>query len=57
MPGKTLMWDQTLFRRGEIFEFDHIPEHFAHRESQLRSLMFGVRPAMQGMRPLGEEGV
>ncbi len=52
MSGKTLMWDQTLFRRGEIFEFDHIPEHFAHRDSQIRSLMFGVRPAMQGMRPL-----
>jgi len=52
MPGKTLLWDQTLFRRGELFEFDHIPEHFAHRDSQLRSLMFGVRPALRGMRPL-----
>lgn len=46
------MWDQTLFRRGELFEFDHIPEHFAHRDSQFRSLIFGVRPALQGMRPL-----
>ena len=46
------MWDQTLFRRGEIFEFDHIPEHFAHRDSQLKSILFGVRPAMQRMRPL-----
>ena len=46
------MWDQTLFRRGELFEFDHVPEHFAHRDSQLRSLIFGVRPALQGMRPL-----
>ncbi|KAF5415534.1 MAG: ORC1-type DNA replication protein 2 [Candidatus Methanogaster sp.] len=52
MPGKTLLWDQTLFRRGELFEFDHIPEHFAHRDSQFRSLIFGVRPALRGMRPL-----
>jgi len=52
MPGKTLLWDQTLFRRGELFEFDYIPEHFAHRDSQQRSLIFGVRPALQGMRPL-----
>ena len=52
MPGKTLLWDQTLFRRGELFEFDHIPEHFAHRDSQQRSLIFGVRPSLQGMRPL-----
>ncbi len=52
MPGKTLLWDQTLFRRGELFEFDYIPEQFAHRDSQLRSLMFGVRPSLAGMRPL-----
>ncbi|MEA2003579.1 MAG: ORC1-type DNA replication protein [archaeon] len=52
MSGKTLLWDQTLFRRGELFEFDHVPEHFAHRDSQFRSLIFGVRPALQGMRPL-----
>jgi len=52
MPGKTLLWDQTLFRRGELFEFDHVPEHFVHRDSQQRSLIFGVRPALRGMRPL-----
>ena len=52
MPGKILLWDQTLFRRGELFEFDHIPEHFEHRDSQFRSLIFGVRPVLQGMRPL-----
>ncbi|MCD6207257.1 MAG: ORC1-type DNA replication protein [Methanosarcinales archaeon] len=52
MPGKPLLWDQTLFRRGELFEFDHVPEEFTHRDSQQRSLMFGVRPALRGMRPL-----
>jgi len=52
MPAKTLLWDQTLFRRGELFEFDYIPEHFVHRDSQLRSLMFGVRPALRGLRAL-----
>jgi len=26
-----LSWDQTLFKDSELFELDHIPEHFLHR--------------------------
>lgn len=39
-----LAWDQTLFKDSELFELDHVPEHFLHRDAQLQSLMYGVRP-------------
>src|SRR5659263_197311 len=45
-----LFWDQTLFKDSELFELDHIPEHFLHRESQLQSLMHCIRPALGGGR-------
>ncbi len=47
-----LAWDQTLFKNSELFELDHVPEHFLHRDAQLQSLMYGVRPALCGARPL-----
>ncbi len=47
-----LSWDQTLFKDSELFELDHIPEHFLHRDTQLQALMYGIRPALCGSRPL-----
>jgi len=47
-----LLWEETLFKDRELFELDHLPEHFAHRESQMNSLKFCIRPAMQGARPI-----
>jgi len=47
-----LLWEETLFKDRDLFELDHLPEHFLHRESQMNSLKFCVRPAMQGARPL-----
>ncbi|MFZ3168728.1 MAG: ORC1-type DNA replication protein [Candidatus Methanoperedens sp.] len=47
-----LSWDQTLFKDSELFELDHIPEHFLHRDTQLSSLMHCIRPALGGGRPL-----
>jgi cell division control protein 6 len=47
-----LSWDQTLFKDSELFELDHVPEHFLHRDAQMQSLMFSVRPALSGRRPL-----
>jgi cell division control protein 6 len=47
-----LSWDQTLFKDSELFELDHIPEHFLHRDAQMQSLMFSIRPALGGGRPL-----
>lgn len=47
-----LSWDQTLFKDPELFELDHIPEHFLHRETQLEALQYCIRPALGGSRPL-----
>lgn len=47
-----LSWDQTLFKNSELFELDHIPEHFLHRDLQMQSLMYSIRPALSGSRPL-----
>jgi cell division control protein 6 len=52
MKRDMLMWDETLFKNRELFELDYVPEHFAHRESQMNSLMFCARPALQGARPV-----
>lgn len=52
MKRDILLWDETIFKDREVLEFDHLPEHFAHRESQMESLKFCVRPAFQGGRPI-----
>lgn len=52
MNKDLLMWEETLFRDPDLFELDHIPEYFGHRKSQMETLMYCVRPAMRGGRPL-----
>jgi cell division control protein 6 len=52
MKRDILLWDETIFKDREVLEFDHLPEHFAHRESQMESLKYCVRPAFQGGRPV-----
>jgi len=47
-----LLWEETLFKNRDLFELDYLPEHFAHRENQMNSLKFCVRPAMHGARPI-----
>ncbi|HNX40014.1 MAG TPA: ORC1-type DNA replication protein [Methanothrix sp.] len=47
-----LLWEETIFRDRDMFELDHLPEHFLHRESQMNSLKFCIRPALQGGRPV-----
>ncbi len=47
-----LSWEQTLFKDSELFELDHVPEHFLHRDAQLQALMHCIRPALGGSRPL-----
>ena len=56
-PEKTkspdmLLWEETLFKDRDRFELDHLPEHFLHREAQMNSLKFCIRPALQGGRPV-----
>ncbi|HOI57094.1 MULTISPECIES: ORC1-type DNA replication protein [unclassified Methanoculleus] len=52
MKKNLLMWDETLFRDPEVFEIDHVPEQFNHRDAQIRELAFQVRPGLRGARPL-----
>jgi cell division control protein 6 len=52
MKREFLLWDETIFKDREVLEFDHLPEHFAHRESQMEALKFCVRPAFAGGRPV-----
>jgi len=56
MPGDAdddmLSWDESVFRNESVFEIDYVPETFRHRESQLESLKYALRPAVRGSRPL-----
>ncbi len=47
-----LSWDETVFRDEHVFEIDYVPETFEHRESQMQSLQYALRPAVRGSRPL-----
>jgi cell division control protein 6 len=47
-----LSWDETLFKNPEVFESDYIPEYFAHRDVQMQSLLFNIRPALHNAKPL-----
>jgi cell division control protein 6 len=47
-----LSWDESVFRDEHVFEIDYLPEQFRHRETQLQSLQYALRPAIRGSRPL-----
>ena len=50
--GGMLSWDESVFRDEHVFEIDYVPEAFRHRESQLQTLQYALRPAVRGSRPL-----
>ena len=52
MAKNLLMWDETLFKDPEVFEFDYMPEQFQFREDQMRELAFQIRPGLWGGTPL-----
>ena len=47
-----LSWDESVFRNEHVFEIDYVPETFLHRESQMETLKYALRPAVRGSRPL-----
>jgi cell division control protein 6 len=47
-----LAWDETVFRNEHVFEIDYVPETFKHRDSQMQTLKYAMRPATRGSRPL-----
>ncbi len=50
--GDMLSWDESVFRNEEVLDVDYIPETFKHRESQMSSLQYCLRPAVRGSRPV-----
>ncbi|HTX43110.1 MAG TPA: cell division control protein 6, partial [Methanocella sp.] len=52
MTKDLLLWDQTIFKEQEYFELDFLPEQLLHRDTQMRSLMFSVGPALRGSTPI-----
>ncbi len=56
MPGDPdegmLSWDESVFKNEHVFEIDYVPETFKHREAQMQSLSYALRPAVRGSRPL-----
>ncbi|WP_247010258.1 ORC1-type DNA replication protein [Halorientalis litorea] len=52
-PGDGMLgWDESVFRNEHVFEIDYLPETFHHRETQMESLKYALRPAARGSRPL-----
>jgi len=47
-----LSWDESVFRNEHVFEIDYVPETFRHRDSQMQTLTYALRPAVRGSRPL-----
>jgi cell division control protein 6 len=47
-----LSWDESVFRNEHVFEIDYVPETFLHRESQMDTLKYALKPAVRGSRPL-----
>ena len=50
--GDMLSWDESLFRDERVFAVDYLPETFKHRETQMESLKYALKPAVRGSRPL-----
>ncbi len=47
-----LSWDESVFRDEHVLELDYLPEVFLHRDEQMETLKYALRPAVRGSRPL-----
>ncbi|MCQ4334940.1 ORC1-type DNA replication protein [Natronomonas sp. F2-12] len=47
-----LSWDESVFRDEGVLELDYLPEAFLHRDEQMETLKYALRPAVRGSRPL-----
>jgi cell division control protein 6 len=45
-------WDESVFRDEQVLEIDYLPEAFLHRDEQMETLKYALRPAIRGSRPL-----
>ncbi|TKR25649.1 ORC1-type DNA replication protein [Natronomonas salsuginis] len=47
-----LSWDESVFRDEHVLELDYLPDTFLHRDDQMETLKYALRPAVRGSRPL-----
>lgn len=47
-----LGWDESVFRDEHVFDLNYLPEAFLHRDDQMETLKYALRPAVRGSRPL-----
>ena len=47
-----LSWDESVFRDEHVLELDYLPDAFLHRDDQMETLKYALRPAVRGSRPL-----
>jgi len=47
-----LSWDESVFRDEHVLELDYLPDAFLHRDEQMETLKYALRPAIRGSRPL-----
>jgi cell division control protein 6 len=53
MPDDDMLsWDESVFRDEHVLELDYLPEAFLHRDEQMETLKYALRPAVRGSRPL-----
>ena len=52
MSGDMLGWDESVFRDEGVFDVEYVPETFRHRDEQMETLKYALRPAVRGSRPL-----
>ncbi|PSQ31165.1 cell division control protein 6 [Halobacteriales archaeon SW_6_65_46] len=52
MSEDMLGWDESVFRDETVFDFEYVPETFRHRDEQMETLKYALRPAVRGSRPL-----
>jgi cell division control protein 6 len=52
MGDDMLGWDESVFRDEHVLDFEYVPETFRHRDEQMETLKYALRPAVRGSRPL-----
>ena len=53
MPDDDMFsWGDSVFNDEHVLELDYLPEAFLHRDEQMETLKYALRPAVRGSRPL-----
>jgi len=47
-----LGYEETLFQNERVFDLDHVPENFIHRDAQMEDIGYSLLPALRGERAI-----